>query len=197
MPHSASPPSVWVTRFLPLVRAKGRVLDVAAGGGRHTRLLLARGFSVRAIDRDTSALEALAGPACEVCECDLESGTPAPFGSPYDGVVVTNYLYRPLFPLLEGALAAGGVLIYETFALGNEKFALPRNPDFLLRHGELLTAFPALTVVAFEQGEVRRPRPSVVQRLAAVKGPLGRLPERRLRTAASPGATKPPKRTPP
>ncbi len=177
MPHRASPPSAWVIRFLPLIRPRGRVLDVAAGGGRHTRLLLERGFRVTAIDRDTSALEGLAGPRCEIAKCDLESGAPIALGGPYDGILVTNYLHRPLFPRLESALAEGGALIYETFAFGNEAFSPPRNPDFLLRHGELLTAFPRLTVVAFEQGEVRRPRPSVVERIAAVKGPLGPLPE--------------------
>ncbi len=177
MPHFASPPSPWVVRFLPLVRKGGRVLDLAAGGGRHTRLLLEEGFSVRAIDRDTSALEGLAGPRCEVSNCDLETGEPVALRGPYDGIVVTNYLYRPLFPALERALAEAGVLIYETFAAGNEAFSPPRNPDFLLRHGELLAAFPSLTVVAFEQGEIRLPRPAVVERLAAVKGPLGRLPQ--------------------
>ncbi len=177
MPHSLSPPSAWVRRFVPIIRPKGRVLDLAAGRGRHTALLLRLGFRVRAIDRDTSALSAFAGPFCELVERDLETGAPLDLGGPYDGIVVTNYLYRPLFPALEGALAAAGVLLYETFAQGNEAFSRPRNPDFLLRPGELLGAFPALTILAFEQGEVSRPRPSVRQRLAAVKGPLGRLPE--------------------
>lgn len=188
---SKSPPSAWVVRFLPLIPAQGRVLDLAAGGGRHTRLLLEQGFCVRAIDRDTSALEALAGAACEVVTADLESGAPVDFGGPYDAVVVTNYLHRPLFSLLEAQLARGGALIYETFARGNEAFSPPRNPDFLLRHGELLAAFPSLTVVAFEQGEIRLPRPAVVQRLAAVKGPLGRLPE-----ATASGAPKRSKEAP-
>jgi SAM-dependent methyltransferase len=177
MPYSASPPSAWVIRFLPLIRPGGRVLDLAAGGGRHTRLLLDHGFVVRAIDRDASALAPLAGPYCEIWELDLEKGGRSDIGGGYDGIVVTNYLYRPLFPALESALAAGGALIYETFAVGNEAFGPPRNPDFLVRPGELLAAFPALTVIAFEQGEVRRPRPCVVERLAAVRGPIGRLPE--------------------
>jgi hypothetical protein len=98
-------------------------------------------------------------------------------GGGYDGIVVTNYLHRPLFAPLVAALAPGGVLIYETFAVGNERFGRPRNPDFLLRPGELLTAFADLTIVAFEQGEIIRPRPAAIQRIAAVNGPVGRLPE--------------------
>ncbi len=101
----------------------------------------------------------------------------ARFGGGYDGIVVTNYLHRPLLPALAQALAAGGVLIYETFARGNERFGRPHNPDFLLRPGELLDAFAILTVIAFEQGEVSAPRPAVIQRIAAIAGPLGRLPE--------------------
>jgi hypothetical protein len=90
---------------------------------------------------------------------------------------VTNYLHRPLFAPIVAALAQGGVVIYETFAIGNERFGRPRNPDFLLRPGELIEAFAALTIVAFEAGEVSLPRPSVTQRIAAIAGPLGRLPD--------------------
>jgi len=174
------PPSAWVRRFAPLIRSGGRVLDLAAGAGRHTRLLLDMGFAVTAIDRDIAGLRALAGDRCEIRAIDLEAGPPesalAPLASDYDGIVVTNYLHRPLFASIAAALAPGGVLIYETFAIGNERFGRPRNPDFLLRPGELAEAFAALTIVAFEEGEVTRPRPAVVQRLAAVSGPLGKLP---------------------
>jgi hypothetical protein len=90
---------------------------------------------------------------------------------------VTHYLHRPLFPALGAALAQGGMLIYETFAVGNERFGRPSNPDFLLRPGELLDAFAGLTVIAFEQGEVNRPRPAVIQRIAAIAGPAAVLPE--------------------
>ncbi|MGH7095064.1 MAG: class I SAM-dependent methyltransferase [Stellaceae bacterium] len=169
--------STWVERFLPLIGAGGRVLDLAAGGGRHTRLLLAAGFAVRAADRDTTALAALAGPRCEVVAVDLKTGAPWPLGGGYDGIVVTNYLCRPLFPAIVAALAPGGVLIYETFALGNERFGRPRNPDFLLRPGELIDACAGLSIVAFEQGAVTRPRPAVIQRIVAVNGPIGALPE--------------------
>ena len=170
-------PSSWVRRFLPLIRRGGRVLDLAAGGGRHTRLLLDMGLRVTAVDRNVEALLALPGPHCAVQQIDLENGTAWPLGGGYDAIVVTNYLYRPLFPAIREALAAQGVLIYETFAAGNERLGRPGNPNFLLRPGELLESFAGLTVVAFEQGEVSVPRPAVIQRIAAVNGPLGRLPE--------------------
>ena len=152
------------------------MLDIAAGSGRHTNVLLDRGFRVRAVDRDVTALSTLAGPRCTVEQVDLETGGPWPLECGYDGIVVTNYLHRPLFPEIAGALAPGGGVIYETFALGNERFGRPSNPEFLLRPGELLDAFASLTVVAFEQGEIASPRPAVVQRIAAVNGPLGKLP---------------------
>jgi SAM-dependent methyltransferase len=174
---SSAPASAWVRRFLPLIKRGGRVLDLAAGSGRHTRLLLDSGFAVCAVDRDISALLPLAGTGCEAREIDLETGAAWSLGAGCDGIVVTNYLHRPLLPAIAQALAAGGVLIYETFARGNERFGRPHNPDFLLHPGELLDAFRTLTVVAFEQGEVSTPRPAVIQRIAAVAGPLGRLPE--------------------
>ena len=171
--------SAWVRRFAPLIRRGGRALDVAAGGGRHTRLLLRQGLQVTAVDRNIEALQALAGPACEVRRLDLETGelgaVSEELGRAYDAVVVTNYLHRPLFPVIAAALAPGGLLLYETFAIGNERFGRPSNPDFLLRPGELLSAFAGLAVIAFEQGAVAHPRPAVIQRLAAINGPLGAL----------------------
>jgi SAM-dependent methyltransferase len=173
-------PSDWVRRFAPLIRAGGHVLDLAAGAGRHTRLLLDMGLSVTAVDRNVEALRPLAGARCSVREIDLESGVPenalGALGGGYDGIVVTNYLHRPLFPALAEALAPGGIAIYETFAVGNERFGRPSNPDFLLRPGELLEVFAGLTVIGFEQGEISLPRPAVIQRIAAVAGLHGRLP---------------------
>ena len=172
-------PSPWVRRFLPLIVAGGRVLDLAAGQGRHTRLLRANGYQVVAADRDTTALRAALGgdAAVDIIEADLEDGGPWRLGNGYDGIVVANYLHRPLLPALADALAPGGALIYETFMAGNERFGRPTNPDFLLRPGELLAVYgERLTVVAFEQGRVGVPRPAVVQRIAAVKGEAGLLP---------------------
>jgi SAM-dependent methyltransferase len=107
-------PAAWVRRFAPLIRPDGRVLDLAAGAGRHTRLLIDMGFRVTAIDRDTAGLRAFAGARCEIRAVDLETGAAesamAPLGSDYDGIVVTNYLHRPLFASIAAALAPNGVL---------------------------------------------------------------------------------------
>jgi SAM-dependent methyltransferase len=174
---SPATPSPWVERFAPLIRPGGLVLDLAAGAGRNVQRLLDCGFTVRAVDCDTSALAPLAGPSCEIIEIDLESGADWPLGGGYDGIVVTNYLHRPLLPAIGRALAPGGIVIYETFAVGNERFGRPHNPDFLLQPGELLSVFAALTIVAFEQGLVTEPRPAVIQRVAALAGPLDRVPK--------------------
>jgi SAM-dependent methyltransferase len=170
-PHGAAlPPSPWVVRHLGLVPARSDVLDVAAGAGRHTRLFLDRGHPVVAVDRDTSKLADLAGnPLVTILAADLEGG-PWPLGERrFAGIVVTNYLHRPLLPVLVGALAPGGALIYETFAVGNERFGKPSNPDFLLRPGELLEAVRGrLRVVAYEDVQLDAPKPAMVQRIAAV-----------------------------
>ncbi len=178
VPSATAAPSPWVCRFLPLIRAMGRVLDLAAGAGRHVEVLLARHYQVVAADRDAGVLRERFGSdsRCEIREMDLEEGGPWRLGGGYDGVVVANYLHRPLLPHLVAALAPGGAIIYETFMVGNERFGRPANPDFLLRPGELLSAFAALGIVAFEQGEVAAPRPAMIQRIAAIKGEIGGLP---------------------
>ena len=177
----AENPSFWVRRFAPLIREGGHVLDLAAGTGRHTRLLLDMGLRVTAIDRNINGLRGFSHPWCKVHALDLETGGPdnviAQLGGIYDGIVVTNYLHRPLLRPLAALLASGGVLIYETFMVSNERFGRPSNPDFLLWSGELLEAFAGLTIVAFEQGEVARPRPATIQRIAARAGPVGALPD--------------------
>ena len=169
--HDSPEPSAWVLRFASLVPAGGEVLDVAAGSGRHARVFLERGHPVVAIDRDLSRLrDALGGaPHLELVEADLEGAGPWPLaGRRFAGVVVTNYLHRPLLPTLVASVAPAGVLIYETFAVGNERYGHPRNPDFLLRPGELLEAVRGeLEVVAYEHATCEEPRPSVVQRIAA------------------------------
>jgi SAM-dependent methyltransferase len=176
--HGPAGPSPWVCRFAPLIRPGGRVLDLAAGTGRHTIFLRQLGHEIVAADRDVAALAALpADPGIAITAIDLENGALWALGRGYDGIVVTNYLHRPLFAALQDALAPGGILIYETFALGNERFGRPSNPAFLLRPGELLDAFRNLTVVAFEQGSVERPKPAVIQRIAAIKGNPAELPQ--------------------
>lgn len=170
-PHEVQIPSPWVVRWAPLIPAAGRVLDLACGHGRHARYLAARGCRVVAVDRDEAALAALAGiERVSTLRADLE-GAPWPFtGERFDAVVVANYLHRPLFPALIEALQPGGVLIYETFMLGNERFGKPSNPAFLLRPGELFEAFGTrLAVAGFEQGVVEQPKPAVIQRLCAVR----------------------------
>lgn len=172
-------PSAWVRRFAPLIPAGGRVLDLACGGGRHTRFLAGLGFPVEAVDRDVEALAALQGiDGVTTRQADLEGGPWPYYNFAFDGIVVTNYLFRPLLPLMINALAEGGVLIYETFMEGNDRFGKPANPAFLLRSGELLEVVRRrLTVVAFEQGEIERPRPAMIQRLCANRRLSSPLPE--------------------
>jgi SAM-dependent methyltransferase len=163
-------PSAWVERFAPLVPPGTTVLDIACGGGRHTRFFLARDHPVVAVDRDLSAMADLSGTrALELIEADLETGAPLPFvGREFGGVVVTNYLWRPILADLVAAVAPGGTLLYETFAAGNELVGRPTNPAYLLRPGELLEVVRgSLQVVAFEDVSVDDPRPAVVQRIAA------------------------------
>lgn len=160
-------PSSWVARFAPLVSQGGAVLDVACGGGRHSRLFLDRGHPVTGLDKNVGQSGFAHG--AELIAADLEDGSPWPLaGRRFAGLVVTNYLWRPLFPALIAALAPGGVVIYETFALGNERFGRPRNPDHLLGRGELLERFAGLSVVAYEDG-ILDDR-AVVQRICAVSG---------------------------
>jgi SAM-dependent methyltransferase len=169
MAHENPDPSPWMVRWEPLIPA-GRVLDVACGHGRHARWLAARGREVDAVDRDAAAVEALRSVAGVDPLCaDIEHG-PWPYaGRRYAAVVVANYLHRPLFPDLLEAVAKGGVLLYETFAAGNERYGKPSNPDFLLREGELLDVVRGkLRVVAYEDVLVERPKTALVQRICAV-----------------------------
>jgi SAM-dependent methyltransferase len=147
------------------------VLDVATGGGRHARYFAASGHPVDAVDRDAAAIAVLAGIAgIDALHADLESG-PWPYaGQHFAGIIVANYLHRPLFPCLLAALAPGGVLIYETFAAGNEQYGRPANPDFLLQPGELLEVVRGhLRVITYEDLFVAEPRPARVQRICAAK----------------------------
>jgi SAM-dependent methyltransferase len=175
-PDSESP-STWVHRFAPLIPA-GEVLDLACGSGRHARLLAQLGHPVLAIDRNPAVLALAAAPGITTLQLDLESDASSKTGWPlladrFAGIVVTNYLYRPLLDELFASLAPKGVLIYETFAQGNQQFGKPSNPDFLLAPGELLERARhhspnPLRVVAYEDGYVTVPKPAMVQRICAI-----------------------------
>ncbi len=165
--HAGTAASLWVQRWSELVPAGASVLDVACGSGRHLRWFARRGCRVTGVDRDAAAIESLQGMG-ELLVADLENG-PWPWpGRQFDAVVVTNYLWRALLPTLVASVAPGGVLIYETFALGNESVGKPSNPNFLLRPGELWQAAQGLRVVAYEDGFLGGPE-RFVQRLCAVR----------------------------
>ncbi len=190
--HHSPEPSPWVERFAPLIAdagggGKAWALDIACGDGRHTRLLADLGINVMAIDRDVAGLDDLG--ACggvEIVEADLETPQDGAYGLPthgrgFDGIVITNYLFRPLFPAIFAALKPGGILIYETFAAGNEKIRRPRNPDHLLARGELLKRVAdGFHVIAFEEGMVAGPSPAVIQRICAAKTPASDVQTLRL-----------------
>ena len=159
-------PSDWLRRWQALLRPGGSVLDLACGRGRHVRWLAAQGFAVTGVDRDAAAVEPLRDIA-EVIVADIEGGPWPLAGRRFDAVLVTNYLWRPLLPLLRESLADGGVLLYETFADGQQTVGRPSRAEFLLRPGELLTAFPDLRVIGYEDGFLDNP-PRFVQRIAAV-----------------------------
>lgn len=166
----AGSPSPWVVRFSHLVRPGGRVLDVAAGTGRHVEWFLGHGHAVLAVDRDVSRLRRREHARLQALEVDLEGSGGWPLaGERFDAVVVTNYLWRPALMDIVRAVADDGVLIYETFGEGNERHGRPRRPEFLLRPAELLdSVLPALHVVAYENGYLERPSARVVQRICAV-----------------------------
>jgi SAM-dependent methyltransferase len=169
--HGNGEPSRWVRHWAHLVAAGGAVLDVASGAGRHARLFASLGHPVTAIDRDAAALDAMRDePLITTLQADIEGAAwPLPAEAKFAAIVVTNYLHRPLFPQLLHALAPAGVLVYETFAQGNERVGKPSNPAFLLAPGELLDVVrDHLRVVAFQDGFLAQPRPAYVQRICAI-----------------------------
>ncbi|TRW89631.1 class I SAM-dependent methyltransferase [Candidatus Methylobacter oryzae] len=169
--HLPEKPSPWIVKYAPLIPKGGRVLDLACGNGRHAMWLAKQGYRVDAIDRDVQALSGLAGmDNVNVLIADLETGDWPRSEQTYDGLVVSRYLFRPLLRTLADLLNPGGVLIYETFMAGNERYGKPGNPDFLLLPDELFEVYsPLLNIHAFEQGEQQTPRPALMQRICAIK----------------------------
>ncbi|MGD9786223.1 MAG: class I SAM-dependent methyltransferase [Hyphomicrobiaceae bacterium] len=169
--HDAGCASRWVTRFIEGVPRDGTLLDVACGKGRHMRLGLAMGLRVVGVDRDLSGVADLLGePRAECVEADLESGAPFPLtGRTFDAVVVTNYLWRPIMDAILDAVSEGGLLIYETFAAGQERLGRPKRAEFLLQPGELIRIVVAdgrLIPLAYEHVRLSGPD-RIVQRIAA------------------------------
>ena len=165
--HGAQAPSSWISRFAHLVQPQGQVLDIACGLGRHMRLFHAQNHRVVGIDQAHAAIDAVANLG-QAIQADIENGPwPLP-GQQFDAVVVTNYLWRPLWSQILDSVKPGGLLLYETFAQGNEAFGKPSRADFLLAPGELLKVCEGWSVVAYEHGQLRQPE-RMVQRIAAIK----------------------------
>jgi SAM-dependent methyltransferase len=178
--HGTGAPSPWLLRWAHLIPTGARVLDLACGQGRHARWLAARGAHVTAIDRDAAALATMSRlEGIEPLVADLE-GAPWPLAddATFDAVVVTNYLHRPLLGRIAASVAPGGVLIYETFARGNEIYGKPSNPLFLLMPGELLdvASEAGLRVAGYEDITLPAPRTACVQRLCATRTAPGENP---------------------
>ena len=162
-------PSSWLQRHSSIIPHSGPILDIAAGSGRHTQYLLDKGHTVVSIDKDVSRLDQLKSPRLSIAQVDLESPNPWPFkGDVFTAIVVTNYLHRPLFPQIIESLAVGGLLVYETFAIGNEKFGKPTNPDYLLKANELIQlTLGHLHILAYEDLTIDQPKPAQIQRICA------------------------------
>jgi SAM-dependent methyltransferase len=174
--HGTEAPSPWVQRWSHLVPSGGAVLDVACGFGRHMRWFAARGHPVTGVDRSPDVIDAVKCLGEAIC-ADIENGPWPLAGRNFEGVVVTNYLWRALLPTIVQSVAPGGALIYETFAAGNETVGKPSRPDFLLQPGELLAACAGMRVIAYEDGFLDEPE-RFVQRIAAVR-PVASEPKKR------------------
>jgi SAM-dependent methyltransferase len=172
--HGLGSPSNWVKRWSHLVPPQGQILDIACGHGRHMKWFAEQGHTVVGVDRSSEAIDAAADYG-EAVLADIENG-PWPLMSgdqvrQFDAVIVTNYLWRPLFPVIAQSVAPGGLLVYETFSKGNETVGKPSRPDFLLRPAELLHTFENMHIIAFEEGFLEHP-PRFVQRIAALQPDL-------------------------
>lgn len=153
-------PSAWLLDNEDLLPRGGAALDVACGRGRHALWLARKGFEVRALDRNAEAVEQVRltarrlGLAMDCAVVDLETDPPPDLGAArYDVIVVFNYLHRPLMPMLQRALVAGGRLVYETFTVEQAERGHPKNPLFLLKPGELRTLVAPLHVLRYREGE--------------------------------------------
>ena len=172
--HGWGPVSDWVKRWSHLVPPGGSVLDIACGRGRHVKWFASRGHAVTGVDRSAEAIQAVAGVG-EAVFADIENN-PWPLMNgerirQFSAVVVTNYLWRPLFPVIVQSVAPGGFLIYETFSQGNETVGKPSNPEFLLRPAELLQTLATMRIIGFEEGFLEDP-PRFVQRIVTARPDL-------------------------
>jgi len=190
--HGLEPPSGWVKRWAHLLPSNEsvvdheslQVLDLACGHGRHMQFLAGLGHTVLGVDRNAEALKT-ASQGGETRQADIENAEWPLEGRSFKGVVVTNYLWRDLFPQLLNSVAEGGVLIYETFSQGNQVFGKPSRPEFLLQPGELLQLCSDLKTVAFEEGFVPSPD-RLIQRVVAIRVPSGLEPAALSRILVSP-----------
>lgn len=176
--HGTEPPSLWIQRWAHLIRPGARVLDLACGAGRHMKYLSQQGHQPLGVDRSEEALTA-ASAWGNTLQADIENGPWPLQGQQFDAVVVTNYLWRPLWSRITGSVGMGGALLYETFAQGHETVGRPSRLDFLLSPGELLqiASQAGLRVVAYEDGFVQAPE-RFVQRIAAVRETASASPPR-------------------
>jgi len=190
--HGLEPPSGWVKRWAHLLLSNEsvvdhdslQVLDLACGHGRHMQLFAGLGHTVLGVDRNAEALKT-ASQWGETLQADIENAEWPLEGRSFKGVVVTNYLWRDLFPQILNSVAEGGVLIYETFSQGNQVFGKPSRPEFLLQPGELLQLCSGLRIVAFEEGFVPSPD-RLIQRVVAIRVPSDLEPAALSRILVSP-----------
>lgn len=170
---SQQAPSTWIAQHAHLIPENGHILDLACGKGRHTRFFLQKGHAVTAVDIDLGGVADLATvPDTTLIEADLENAAWPLAGRQYDAVIVCNYLHRPILNHIFQVVAPGGLLLYDTFAAGNERFGRPRNPAFLLQADELLRLTRDDFVArAYQHGRVDTPRPAIRQSLCAIRTP--------------------------
>ena len=164
-------PNKWVECYSSLIPFGKGVLDLACGSGRHTGMLLNNGYQVTAVDIDTTLVKQnFSNKKLNIVKCDLETLSSWPFGkNSFLGIIVVNYLHRPLYSRIMESLEEGGVLIYQTFADGNSRYGKPKNPDYLLKRGELKTVFGGMRIISYQHGYLSYPSQSVVQRICCIK----------------------------